>query len=333
MKTVSIGVENLCVPCNSSCRYCLLSSKKASTGVDYRRGQEFAEKFNQWIRDNRKDLNFHFYIGYCMDLPHLAEYIEFSKSIGSASGEFLQFNGIKFRNENALAEMLKTVKSSGVKLIDLTFYGLKDYHDKFAARRGDFEYLLLTWRKAVEIGLGVEISVPVTKENIEDLSELLNVLKSLPSQGIRFFLPHSKGRGAALENSRITKADLAALPQSIKELFAKTEIKTEAEWIREGGFKQPENRTLVLSLTGENIERMENTPFDKIIEELESLDDDYYSKIPPIEQLARLVGDEKSEKLYRFRDLYLKWQKDYINKNSLKIYDMNDESHSFSVRS
>jgi len=34
----------------------------------------------------------------------------------------------------------------------------------------------------------------------------------------------------------------------------------------------------------------------------------------------------------RFRDLYLEWQQRYIFEHGLDVWDMNDETHHFSVR-
>ena len=123
MKTVSINIMNLCVPCENRCRYCLLSYSGKTTGVDFDRSAEYAKGFYDWIKRNRPELSFLFGFGYSMEHPELVRAILFCQSIGSATGEFLQFDGMKFRSEQELEVLLSELKANGIKLIDLTFYG------------------------------------------------------------------------------------------------------------------------------------------------------------------------------------------------------------------
>ena len=63
MKTISINVMNLCVPCENRCRYCLLSYSGKTTGVDFDRSAEYAKGFYDWIKRNRPELSFLFGFG------------------------------------------------------------------------------------------------------------------------------------------------------------------------------------------------------------------------------------------------------------------------------
>ena len=99
MRTVSINVMNLCVPCENRCRYCLLSYDGKTSGVDYKRSEVYAKRFYQWLKENRPDLSFLFGFGYSMEHPDLLSAIDFCRSIGSATGDFLQFVGMKFRTD------------------------------------------------------------------------------------------------------------------------------------------------------------------------------------------------------------------------------------------
>ena len=58
MKTSTILIQNLCVPCNCHCRYCLLSWSNKLLGIDYERSEAYAKKFYEWIRENRPELEF-----------------------------------------------------------------------------------------------------------------------------------------------------------------------------------------------------------------------------------------------------------------------------------
>jgi len=97
-------------------------------------------------------------------------------------------------------------------------------------------------------------------------------------------------------------------------------------------FPRATGRNVTLVLTPDNIEKYEKMPAAAIVSELEEMDGAFYRAIPGPEELARLVGKPENRQIFRFRDLYLEWQKRYMAQTGLKIYDMNDERHSFSVR-
>ena len=106
MKTTQVYVTNYCVPCENRCKYCLLSYNGIESGVDYKRSEAYAKKFYDWIKENRPDLTFIFYWGYAMEHPGLLEALDFCKSIGSPMGNFLQFDGMKFRSEDEIRDLL-----------------------------------------------------------------------------------------------------------------------------------------------------------------------------------------------------------------------------------
>ena len=68
-----------------------------------------------------------------------------------------------------------------------------------------------------------------------------------------------------------------------------------------------------------------------ILKELEALDDRYLAQMLTARELAARYGNPQNEQLFRFRDLLLKWQQEYIAETGNSIYDMHDETHHFSV--
>lgn len=331
MKTVSLGVENLCVPCHAHCRYCLLSSCGKATGVDYERGKRFAGRLHREIREKRPDLRFFYYIGYCMDSEQLWDYIAFCQKINSPSAEFLQLNGLKLRDERETDEFISALVKAGIKLIDLTFYGLREYHDRFAGRAGDFDCLIRILQAAYRHGLQTRISIPITQENADMMEELMTLLESLHCGEIAVFLPHGKGRGRSLDPIRLTAEDRARLSERVASKLSA--YRTEGDWLADRERETPANRTLTLALTPGEIDRLETMSLEEIIACLEDLDDRYYAALPSCEELAALYGNPNGTRLYRrFRDLYLEWQQRYIAEHNLNIWNMNDETHHFSVR-
>ena len=59
MKTTSINILNLCVPCYNHCKYCLLSWNGKCIGIEHARGVEYARNFYTWIKNNHPQFSLH----------------------------------------------------------------------------------------------------------------------------------------------------------------------------------------------------------------------------------------------------------------------------------
>lgn len=267
-----------------------------------------------------------------MDTPMLFDYIAFCQEIGSPGGRFLQMNGFRKRPYDELERLMEQIKNAGVELIDLTFYGLPDYHDAFACRPGDFRFLTKLLTAAEKARLPVNISVPITEENAGQIECLFDILAEYKTDGMSLYLPHSKGRGWLMESKRLKKFTLEQLPPSVQAHMPKVKTQSEGQWLSEKVFPEPDRRYLTLSLTPDNFERYNHMSAEKMIGELEMLDDAFYDAVPPAEELAKLYGDPLGDRLFRYRDLVLLWTKRYVRENSLTLHDMTDERGHFSVR-
>lgn len=331
METKSINVMNLCVPCENRCRYCLLSYDGKIDGADYRRSEAYALRFYTWLRENRPELSFLFGFGYSMEHPNLLDAIDFCRSIGSATGEFLQLDGMKFRTDGELEILLNSLKAHGIRLINLTFYGTEEYHDRFAARAGDYRLMMRTLSVAGLVGLDATVGVALTRENVRQVDALITELRRYRIQKITCFIPHAEGRGHLLNPVRLSVKDLELLSEDAQSLINRSRFKSEGEWLR-SGFPEAKNRSLSVVLTRENIDYFERMPFDETISYLEGLDDSYYATVPPVSELARQYGDPDGERLYSARDLYLSYQRRYLSDRKIDIYDINDERQCFSRR-
>lgn len=327
MKTVAFSMENLCVPCGCRCRHCLLGYDGNTVGAGYEQGKALARRLAA-----ESPVQFSYYIGFCMDTPMLFDHIAFCREISSIGGRFLQMNGFRERSYDEIEDLMERIKSSDVELIDLTFYGLPEYHDAFAGRRGDFSLLTKMLKAANNARLPVEISAPITEDNAGQLRRLLDILSEYRTDSISLYLPHAKGRGRFLEEKRLRSSTLEQLPATVREHMPKVKTQSEAQWLSENEFPVPDERQLTLSLTPENFERYSVMSAEEIIGELEALDDTFYAAVPPAAELAKLYGDPSGDRLYRYRDLVLLWTKRYVNENNIKLHDMTDERGHFSVR-
>jgi len=329
MKTASVAVQTLCVPCENRCRYCLLSYDGHLRGADYDRSERYARRFYDWIRANRPELSFQFFFGYSMEHPRLPDAIDFMRSIGSAGGEFLQFDGMKFRSGPELDNLLSDLKAHGIRAIDLTFYGDREYHDRFAARSGDFDYMIEILRRASAIGLEVMIDIPLTRENVGQADGLVSMFESYPISRLSLFVPHSEGRGASLDRIRLTLPDYESLSDRAKARFNRRRFLTEGEWISTDSLPRYSKRAITVSLTPQNIDALESQSFEATIASIEALDDDYHAALPGLDRLAEICGRPESDELFNPRDLIQRWQRKYIRENSLNLYDIHDERQSF----
>lgn len=332
MKTTSISVMNLCVPCNCHCRYCLLSWSNKVLGVDYDRSVAYAKRFQEWMKIHQPDMKFIFYYGYSMEHPRLLESIDFMKSLDSPGGDFLQFDGMKFRNRQEIEELLKGIMEHGIRNVNMTIYGTEEYHDRFAGRKGDYRYLLNILSVANELGLPVSVGAPLNQENVDQADELVELLQQYSLERLFLFVPHAEGRGVTLNDIRLRRENFEKLKEETKAFFNTKIYRTEAEWVTAKDFTQYENRALTISLTPENVECFEQMDFEETIAYLEGLDDAYYRKIPALEDLIERYGDSENTEYYSQRDLYLKYQRKYIQEHHIDIYDINDERQCFSRR-
>lgn len=330
MKTTSINILNLCVRCYNHCKYCLLSWEGKCLGIDYTRSTEYARSFYNWLKTAHPEMNFVYYFGYSMEHPDLPDAIRFMQETHSPGGEFLQFDGMKMRSRAELHELLGSIKTLGIKLIDFTFYGTQDYHDRFAGRKGDFELMMNSLEIALEKGLDVEVGIPITKENIAQIDELIAML---PEKQIRIFLftPHSGGRGITLLDSKITVDDYESLSTAAKQRFNRNSNKTPSEWL-ETDLPTVKNRVLTLSLLPSNMELLERRSFENTLTELERMDEDYYSIVPDFQSLLAMYADYNDRRLYSRKDLYMLYRRQYIADNKLTVSDMTDERLSGSFR-
>ena len=174
--------------------------------------------------------------------------------------------------------------------------------------------------------------VPLTKENVDQAEPLLLDLEAHGGSNVRLFIPHGEGRGANLELIRLTGNDLSILGKETVSKLNRKVYQTEAEWCKIKGGEPEQDRALIISLTNENIDRLESMPFPHIISEVEALDEAYYAAFPSFRELLARYGDGKGDRLYSRRDLFLRCRRQYAREHGIQVYDVTDERQSGSRR-
>lgn len=332
IRTESIQVMNLCVPCGCRCRYCLLSWDGRAVGTDWKRGTRYAELLRDWMAVRRPELRFSYSFGYSMEHPRLREALRRLRELGSPQAAFLQCDGMKLRDKAESGALAELLAAEGVKSLNFTMYGERAYHDRFAGRAGDFDNLLRLMAAAGAVGLERSCGIPLTRENLNQLPTLTErLLERNPGLRLFLFVPHEEGRGAALAPIRIREPDLAALPEETGGLLNRRLYRTEGEWLREG-FAPETRRALLLSLRADNMDRYEAMEPQALIRALEDLDEAYYAAFPTPEELAARYGDPSGQRLYRQRDLFYHYRRLYARDFGLRVCDVTDERQSGSRR-
>lgn len=333
VKTESVLVQNLCVPCGCRCRYCLLSWDGTPVGVGWERSLAFFRRFRDRLRAARPEIPVQFAFGYAMEHPDLPAALAQLRELGSPHNEYFQCDGMRLRNPEECRELAALLAREGIKKLNFTLYGLEDYHDRFAARAGDFAAILRMMAVAGEAGLSVSCGIPLTLESLPQISELVELLQSRKFvKRVFLFVPHEEGRGKQIAPIRVTTSALLELPQPLQELLNRKIFRPEGEWLTTGAFVPETRRSLLLSLREDNIERLERMEPLALLRALEALDEQYYAAFPSFEALAERYGDPAGEKLYRQRDLFAHYRSRYAAEFGIHPYDVTDERQSGSRR-
>ena len=332
MRTTSVLIHSLCVPCYNHCRYCLLSWNGKAEGADWDRSVALAERFMDELRDQQPEIRSGFSYGYSMEHPDLKGAIRTLRRLGGPTADFLQCDGMKMRNDTECIELMGMLHDEGIKRLNFTLYGLSDYHDRFAGRKGDFELLLRMMRAAKASQLPFSTGIPLTAENIHEVDRLVSVLQDHGSEKVFLTIPHEEGRGKLLRDVRLSMQGFLELSAETQKLLNATLYRTEGDWLRDPEPIHDTRRMIMIALRADNMDAYESRDVMSILREIEALDETYYAAFPSFQELAKIYGDPDGEKLYRIRDLYYHYRTQYAQDHDIRVYDVTDERQSGSRR-
>jgi MoaA/NifB/PqqE/SkfB family radical SAM enzyme len=302
--------------------------------VDYEIGKDIAISFDNWRKyEALGDFELSYNIGHCADYEQLSDNILLNKRFAFVGWSFIQINGIGLKDDNSLDRYFSTLKEVGVKSIDATFFGLPEFHDNFASRKGDFAYLLRIIEYANKYDIKAQPTMPIFENNKDQIEEVINILSEyIADLKPSIFLHDYRGDGENFESVRLKKSFFEKLPEQIKGAINISRYKTEKEWLENDEWTVYDKRWLTLSLNPETVKTTEKMTCDEIMKYLIKTDESYYAVIPDIYELSKLYGDYSNEKLYRERDLRWKWQKAYLKEHKIEMRDITDERYSGSLR-
>ena len=332
MKTTSVMIQSLCVPCLNRCRYCLLSWNGVEVGADWARSVSLSRRFLKEIGEQRPGTAAYLTFGYSMEHPDLRGAIRTLRTLGGPMAEMLQCDGMRMRDDAECGALMTLLREEGIKRLSFTVYGLAEYHDHFAGRRGDHALLLRMMKAAKEAGIPFSTGIPLTAENVGQAEEVLDGLRSAGSADIRLFIPQEEGRGRNLRGIRLRRQDLAQLSPDSRRLLNPEVYRTEEAWLQAPDPLRQEKRQIIISLRRDNVDDYERRSAESVIEEIEMLDESYYGAFPDFRSLVEMYGDPKGEKLYRIRDLYHHYRAAFQKEHGIRIYDVTDERQSGSRR-
>lgn len=332
MKTTSVLINSLCVPCYNYCRYCLLSWSGKVEGVVWDRSVRLAERFMDELKNQHPEIKREFSFGYSMEHPDLKGAIRTIRRLGGPTADFLQCDGMKMRNDTECVELMGMLHDEGIKQFNFTLYGLSDYHDCFAGRKGDFELNLRMMQAAKASRVPFTTGIPLTAENVHEVDDLVRILQDIGSEKVFLTIPHEEGRGKLLRNVRLSMEGFLELSSETQKLLNRTIYRTESDWLRDSEPVLDSQRMILISLRPDNIDDYEKRSAMSVIREIEALDEIYYSSYPSFQELAKIYGDPNSEKLYRIRDLYYHYRAQYAQDHDIQVYDVTDERQSGSRR-
>lgn len=331
-KVTHLTIEANTSPCVNICRYCYVGDRDetfAKFPVD--RWMAFVQRFVDWKAQAGEDapVIHHGFPGpsYNFDLDTYRRLNDWFVKRFDEPLASIMLGGLKMRPGQEMRQWLAERQALGLKHIHASFSGFGAHHDRWVGKRGEFEFLLQTFRCAIELGLQVATTLFVTKSSLPDLERLADTLDALvpaPPMFKHIRLVYYMGNGAHQEHERITEDDRTRLPEFVaKSLEDGVEIHSEREWIprilsgaEAGSFA---NLWLKLKLTPRNIERLEAMSCEAIVAELEAAQRAYESGMPRLEWLAQHYADPAGTRIYMKYDVFKVWQERYIEAAGIEV--------------
>ena len=144
--------------------------------------------------------------------------------------DFYSATVFEYVGQKELAYYVSQLLDMGIETIDITFFGNEAYHDRFAARKGDYQFNLQLAKCASDNGLRCDPTIVITEDNKDMLDTLFQQLIGFTDEkNIHSFIPDYRGRGYCVEGVRIIESSYNNLSERIQKTLNKARYKSERE--------------------------------------------------------------------------------------------------------
>jgi hypothetical protein len=322
---VQISVNGVVSHCKCKCAHCLLASGEGILGdVPFEKLREVAMKFQGY--PERTGVEVLMAVYNCADFPELPRAVQTNKLLTPYFG-YQNLNGTPIRTGKALSEWVSYLKyDCEMKHGNLSWFGLRDFHDAFAGAPGYFDYLLDLAAELQRQDVPYTNSIFIQKSSVDTLEELSAVLAPLGGEAHYSLLDY---KGAAKRLLREFLTGEKELPAFLLESgrYNVKRNRMNSAWVRaalDGSAQEYTKRYLFLVATPENIDEYLGMTADELVDMLHELDRRMQDAIPSVEFLAREYGKSAPEVLVDFRSAVWMWTDLYFSDARI------DESLAFS---
>lgn len=308
LKDQSITINGVVSHCKCKCAHCLLESGEGILGdVPFEKLRALAMKFSGYRERTGVDVMMAVYN--CADFPELPVAMETDRLLSKYHG-YQNLNGTPIRAGKALAEWVSYLKNDcGLMHGNLSWFGLREFHDAFAGAPGYFDYLLDLAAELQRQDVPYTNSIFILKSSVGMLEELSAVLA--PSDGeAHFSLIDYRGGAKRFLHEFLT--DEKELPAFLLESghYNVKRNRMNSAWVRaalEGSAPEYTKRHLFLVATPENIDEYLEMTADELVNMMHGFDRRMQDAIPSVEFLAREYGKGAPEVLVDFRSAVWMW--------------------------
>jgi hypothetical protein len=326
----TIHIHSKLVACAHSCKYCSMGKKKIAR-IQPGRIHALLERFLEW--ETSHGMGVSYIVNYSADYDRATlGYLRDLRDRFPRDYEPLRrlsLGGLRKRTDEELRLWLRERQQFGCISAHGSFAGYGDVHDSWNGQRGNYDLIVRTLRIAGEIGMAVLARLFVVKSTLSTLQALNDTLDTLPEHenNWRYAVPYFyAGWGSRLEDERIDEKTRDRLPPWLSALLCKArsaegECRSEREWIEVIRHNSTQRRdSLILNVTEDNIERLEQQTCDEIIKDLERRTLRAYAAIPDLPELCERYGDRNGTKIYGLeRCLEMKWLDHHLQEHPAKF--------------
>ncbi len=319
------------VPCNLACLHCFSSDNQC--------GRLLSVEDIRQILDDLDALRFTAHIPAVhvalldepANHPHIVQIWQMLANRGYiGSTELLATNGTRIARDRSWQTLLCDLKRHGLKVVQLTLYGLASTHDWFAGKEGAFCDLLICAQRCLTAGIDVNWSFMLHLRNLAEFDEMRTLAAGIggnvPEKGCGM-IPTYAGRAKQYESLRPTWNDLERLHPDPDVVRGMSQVfRPESEWIRRGESGLLANERLLPEGMGcfvidgnRDVYALQADPRFRLGRLDQGLAFSYavlreagfpgmvYRQPGSYAEIAQKFGDVTNERLHRFQSVWGKW--------------------------